>query len=60
MNRQSSNNNRRVRWCRLLRWKNALKHDYKFRSILVFRVRDMLSFRLILDIFKSLVLDGFR
>ena len=29
MNRQSSNNNRRVRWRWLLRWKNALNHDYK-------------------------------
>ena len=26
MNRKSSNNNRRVRWCWLLRWKNALNH----------------------------------
>ena len=29
MNRQSSNNNRKVRWRRLLRWKNALSRDYK-------------------------------
>ena len=29
MNRQSSINNRKVRWRRLLRWKNALNHDYK-------------------------------
>ena len=29
MNRQSSNNNGRVRWRSLLRWKNALNHDYK-------------------------------
>ena len=29
MNRQSSKNNRRVRWRWLLRWKNALNHDYK-------------------------------
>ena len=29
MNRQSSNNNRKVRWRWLLRWKNALNHDYK-------------------------------
>ena len=29
MNRKSSNNNRRMRWGRLLRWKNALNHDYK-------------------------------
>ena len=29
MNRQSPNNNRRVRWRQLLRWKNALNHDYK-------------------------------
>ena len=29
MNRQSSNNNRRVRWRWLLRWKNTLNHDYK-------------------------------
>ena len=32
MNRQSSNNNRRVRWRWLLRWKNALNHDYKNKS----------------------------
>ena len=29
MNRQSSKNNRRVRWRWLLRWKNALNHDYE-------------------------------
>ena len=29
MNRQSPNNNRKVRWRWLLRWKNALNHDYK-------------------------------
>ena len=29
MNGQSSNNNRRVRWRQLLRWKYALNHDYK-------------------------------
>ena len=29
MNRQSSNNNRRVCWRWLLRWKKALNHDYK-------------------------------
>ena len=29
MNRQSLNNNRKVRWRWLLRWKNALNHDYK-------------------------------
>ena len=29
INRQSPNNNRRVRWRWLLRWKNALNHDYK-------------------------------
>ena len=29
MNRQSSNNNRIARWRWLLRWKNALNHDYK-------------------------------
>ena len=29
MNRRSPNNNRRVRWRWLLRWKNALNHDYK-------------------------------
>ena len=29
MNRQSSNNNRKVRWRRLLRWKNGLSQDYK-------------------------------
>ena len=27
MNRQLSNNNCRVRWRKLLRWKNALNHD---------------------------------
>ena len=32
MNRQSSNNNRRVRWRWLSRWKNALNHDYKNNS----------------------------
>ena len=29
MSRQSPNNNRKVRWRSLLRWKNALNHDYK-------------------------------
>ena len=29
MNRQSSNNNRRVCWRWLLRWQNVLNHDYK-------------------------------
>ena len=29
MNRQSSNNDRKVRWRWLLKWKNALNHDYK-------------------------------
>ena len=29
MNRRSPNNNRKVRWRSLLRWKNALNHDYK-------------------------------
>ena len=29
MKRQSPNNNRRVRWRELLRWKNTLNHDYK-------------------------------
>ena len=29
MNWQSQNNNRRVRWRRLSRWKNALNNDYK-------------------------------
>ena len=32
MNRQSPNNNRRVRWRHLLIWKNALNHDYKNNS----------------------------
>ena len=32
MNRQSANNNRRVRWRHLLIWKNALNHDYKNNS----------------------------
>ena len=29
MNRQSPNNNRRVRWRELSRWKNSLHHGYK-------------------------------
>ena len=29
MSRQSLNNIRKVRWCSLLRWKNALNRDYK-------------------------------
>ena len=32
MNRQFPNNNRRVRWRWLLRWKNALNYDYKDNS----------------------------
>ena len=38
MNRQSSNNNRRVRWRWLLRWKNALNHDYKNNNGRYFQV----------------------
>ena len=32
MSRQSPNNIRKVRWRSLLRWKNALNHDYKKKN----------------------------
>ena len=37
MNRQSPNNNRRVRWRWLLRWKNPLNHDYNNNNSRNFR-----------------------
>ena len=41
VNRQSSNNNRRVRWRWPLRWKNALSHEYENNNGCNFQVKKL-------------------
>ena len=40
MNRWSPNNNPRVRRRQLLRWKNALNHDYKTTVVVIFNLQN--------------------
>ena len=54
MNAQSSNNNRRVRWRQLLRWKYALNHDYKNNNGRNFQFTKFLFIYFVLNNSRSL------